>query len=135
MDCDYLLYKIADDPILFALAFGLLLIALGLFIKIAGNPVSFLANLLKEVAPFALKELRGKAGKAAIINLIIVLCVAGLALVILLKPSVIGLFQDESVNSYVFSFVVFIVSVVVFLVSLKLVSDNEKFLNLYSKTK
>ena len=135
MNIGYVVTKFADDPIPFALSIGIFIISLAFFIKIAGNPVSYLTNLLKNLAPFALKELRGKSGKAGVINMTIVVCVGFLAFVVLLKPSITGLFQDKSVNSYVFSLVIFLVTIVTFLISLKLVSDNEKFSKLCSKTK
>jgi len=135
MNFDYIIVKFCENPIPFALAIGICLISLAFFIKIAGNPVSYLTNLLKNLSPFALKELRGKAGKAGIINMIIVICVACLAFVVLLQPSITGLFQAETVNGYLFSLVIFLVTIATFLISLKLVADNEKFTKLYSKTK
>lgn len=135
MNFGYIVTRFADDPIHFAFAIAILIIALALFIKIAGDPISYLASLLKHIAPFALKELRGDAGKAGIVNIIIVICVACLAFVVLVKPSITGLFNEESETNYIFSFIIFLLTIVSFLISLKLVADNEKFTKLYSKNK
>ena len=85
MNFDYILKRIADDPISFAISFAILMVALALFIKLAGNPISYFVDLIKKIGPFAFKELRGKAGKAGVVNIIIVFCLTCLAFVILLK--------------------------------------------------
>ena len=133
MSFDYILVKFTNDPMSFAISISILIIALGLFIKLTGNPISFFVNLIKKIGPIAFKELRGKAGRAGVVNIIIVLCLTCLAFVILLKPSITGLFQTDSNANYLFSGVIFLLTVLAFLISLKIVSDNEKYLKLYSK--
>ena len=112
--------KILEDPIKYAFAFLIVLIALGIFIRMVGNPVTYLIDKVFHLLPVIISEFKGKSGKAGIVNIIIVFSILLLAFLILFRPSILSVFTSEN-NYKSFSLLIMIVAVVSFLVSLVLV--------------
>lgn len=124
--------KILEDPIKYAFAFLIVLIALGIFIRMVGNPVTYLIDKVFHLLPIIILEFKGKAGKAGIVNIIIVFSILLLAFLILFTPSILSVFTSEN-NHKSFALLVMIVAVVSFLVSLMLVTNLEKSTRLLKK--
>lgn len=131
--------KILADPKPFAIAFlyfafalSIILICFGICFKMMGNPVTYLINKIFTLLPFVLKEFKGKAGKAGIVNLIIVSAILILAFVALLSPSILIFFTSES-NNKSSSLLILIIAAALFLSSLVIVANAEKTTRLLKK--
>lgn len=120
------------NPVQYAFAFFIVLITLGVFIKMVGNPVAYLIDKLFNVLPIVIKELKGEAGKAGIINIIIVFAILLLAFLVLLRPSILTVLTSES-NNKSSSVLILLVAAVTFLISLRLVVYSEKATRLLKK--
>ena len=124
--------KILADPIPYAVAFFIALMAVGIFLKIVGNPLTYLIDKLCNLLPLIMKELKGEGGKAGIVNIIIVFAILILALSVLLKPSILAFFSSNS-DVKLSSLFIVVVAAVTFLISLKLVANAEKSFRLLKK--
>ncbi len=122
---DLLLERFVENPFIFAISFAVMLLALAIFVKVIGNPLSTLTRALNTILPYILTELRGRAGIAGLVNLIIVLATLMLAVALIIRPSLVSLFSKAEVNILVHSFIVLLVAAVVFITSLKIVADQD----------
>jgi hypothetical protein len=121
--------KSLANPIEIAVAIGIILVCLGIFFKLAGNPFSVFINLILSLAPYALKEFRGDAGRTGKFNLIITSFLFLITILLILKPSMIayiGVDSDYS-NMCWFYLALLATTAMVFLISLKMVRDTETF--------
>ena len=118
---EQILNRIIAEPIHYAIAFLIFLIALTIFIRMAGNPVKYLTDKVFVLLPYVIKEFKGEAGKAGIVNIIIVFAVLLLAFLILYNPSILLDFTPGT-NHKSSALLILIVAAVSFLISLVVVA-------------
>jgi hypothetical protein len=117
--------KVIENPVPWGITIALILVAWGVFRKLKGSPVLTFFQLVASLIPQILKEFRGKAGPAGILNVVVVICMFVLALILfLMKPLSAKFFESEATETS--SIIVFCVCAIVFLVSLYVTWDSEQ---------
>lgn len=103
---DSLLVKFSENPtqfayaiVLISLCFIAIIIAIGVFFRMFGNPFKFISDIIKAIFPALMKELRREAGKAGVIDALIVIFLFIFTIVLLLKPSLKDLLSLENVDT------------------------------------
>ena len=127
-----LLAAIIDSPLEYAGAICIVSISVAIFIRIAGSPLDKIIDFFQKIIPAAFKELRGKAGPAGVVNIIITICTFLLAFTLYVTPDFFKLWGLEKVGVFI-PLIVFGISVLVFIISLDRVSESDKFKDLYKE--
>jgi hypothetical protein len=139
MDNNKLIELIVINFIPVSIGIGILLIsvvvAIAIFIKIVGNPIKVLFEIIKGVAPIMLNELKFAAGPIGLINFIIVLFTFILALSIIFKPNLINYFTTQNNNNLVIALIIFLLTIFLFYASARLILDYLRWKYLISKNK
>lgn len=118
-----IVHRFCNDPIRFSVAFAIIILALGLFIHLSGNPFHFVSDFSKKVMPIAIKEMRFKAGRAGIVNISIIFSLTFLSILILFKPSLISIFKEDNSQTVSFIRLLVLIDAICFMISLLLISD------------
>lgn len=124
--------KILEAPIEFSIAVAIVLLALGVFFKLAGNPITFVIKRFEQMIPSSMKELGGEAGATGKINLIIVFLTFFLAFAFILQPNLASLISPD-VSGLVVALLVFFIAVVEFYASLRIVLESERMSRLFKR--
>lgn len=132
---DQVINKFCESPITFAIAFAITFLSIAFCIRLVGNPISYIVDIIKTLIPVAFKELRFKAGRAGVVNIIIVFSITLLTLVVLTKPNFSAIIQPESDGHFSEIIILLAIDIVAFLVSLVLVLDLDKFTNIFKKNR
>ena len=124
-----------QNPLDFACALAIIMltlsISLGIFIKLAGNPISYIIEVFSTMIPTILKELRGKAGPVGMINALLVLLSFLLALAFIIAPNLPGILGLGNKEGVLFSFLICLLTFAIFYASLRIVEDGETMKELY----
>lgn len=127
--------KIFDNLLEFSFSISFLIFVIGVFFWMVGNPFAYIFNFIQSLIPSAIKEMRGGAGKAGVINIIIVAFTFILSLLFLIKPGFSSFWGLENTTNSIISFLVFIVCIIVFIISLRTVVEYDKMIGLFREPK
>jgi hypothetical protein len=132
---DKVLDRVLESPLEFAIAFLLVVIALAIFARLIGSPIRVILERSSSLASNAINELRGNTGPVGIIDLLIVLFTFLLGVLVLIKPSLIGLFKDEGYQSKIAAVIVFLAAGAIFIYSLRMTAESDKIHRLLTRKK
>lgn len=126
--------RFLDSPVQYATAFAIAIVAVGVFIWLIGSPITSIFEVGASFVRQITRELSGKAGQAGTVNALIVFFTFILGFALMIKPKIASFIQGESTESRVYSLLVFITAIVVFLISLRATTESDRMKKMLQPT-